>query len=227
MSCVVYWLYDDNCVCLWRHGYVGVSGEWKGRLKNHRKTFGKEVKWQVLFNGTRQECYVLEGKLRPDRFIGWNDCAGGQNPRGHLGKKHSEETRKLLRQKSIGYRHSDEAKKLISLAGMGRTNKGRLGQKKSEEERRKISLSHTGKTLSEDHCRKISALKIGNKNRLGKFHSEQTKQQIRLKKIGVPIHSEEFKKKQRERLAQRNRANKGKPWTDARRQAQLARHRKD
>ena len=195
MNCIVYWLYDDQCICVWKHGYVGITSQWERRLRKHRNKgeLPRDFKFKFLFQGTRKECLRVEAELRPDYFIGWNILRGGQT------------------------------------SGIpGSTNKSRTGMPHSEETRRKISLAHTGMKQSKEFSQKISLLKIGNKNRLGKFHSEQTKQQIRLKKIGIPVHSEETKQKRRERFAEMNRQNKGKPWTAARRQAQLARQqRKD
>ena len=110
----------------------------------------------------------------------------------------------------------------LRIASTGRTNRGRINQKKSDEERTKISASQKGKPKSPEHIAKMAASKIGTAFHRGFTHSDETKERIRLKKIGVPIHSEEHKRKLAERWKGNN-LTKGKPWSAARRQAQLAR----
>lgn len=117
---------------------------------------------------------------------------------------------------------SEATRELLRKASTGRTNSGRHDQKKSDEERAKISASKKGKKLSPEHVAKLAASKIGNKNRLGGTLSQESRQKISTKKRGVPIHSEEHKRKLAERM-KGNAYTKGKPWSAARRQAQLTR----
>lgn len=81
-SCVVYWLRDEQCICPWRHGYIGISTNHRHRISNHRgnRSFPKFT-FQILFVGSPAECRVLEYKLRPGPKIGWNRGAGGGKPR--------------------------------------------------------------------------------------------------------------------------------------------------
>ena len=80
----------------------------------------------------------------------------------HLGKKHSEETKKRISNNSKGIirNHSAETKQKIGLA-----NKGK---KRSPEQIERIRLSKIGKTLSESSKNKLSKSKTGTK------HSEET-----------------------------------------------------
>ena len=83
-SCVVYWLYDERCVCPWRHGYIGISSNHQRRIAVHRRTRSfQKFSVQILFVGSPAECRMLEYKLRPQRHIGWNHGAGGG--KGRLG----------------------------------------------------------------------------------------------------------------------------------------------
>jgi hypothetical protein len=77
--CVVYWLYDSQCICPWRHGYIGISIRLPFRLRQHikRKNFRRDFEWKILFEGPLYECRVLEYRLRPKANIGWNKGAGG------------------------------------------------------------------------------------------------------------------------------------------------------
>ena len=220
--CVVYWLYDDDCVCLWRHGYIGITKGWKGRLKNHRRKFrNRAFKFKILFEGSVAECRMFEYALRPIRNIGWNTGVGGGKSR--FGVKASESSRQKMREAQLRRPStSAETREKLRIASTGRTNCGRIGQKKSPEERAKISVSHMGKKQSAEHNAKMGATKIGNKYRLGKDHSEETRLKIARSKRGVAVHSEEHKRKLAERW-QGNALTKGKPWSSARRLAHLQR----
>jgi NUMOD3 motif len=222
---VVYWLKDESCICLWRHGYIGYSSCLRDRLKYwrvHQPRWRKPFEYEVLFVGTKKECRTLEYKLRPERFIGWNYLAGG-------GKSPREG---VIIAEYIRQRMSEAAKKKppisaatrekLRIAHTGRTNRGRLGQKKSFEERAKIAQSQRGKKRSEEYCEKLSARMMGTAHHLGHMHTDETKQRIRMKKTGVPIHSDGHKRKLAERM-KGNTFTKGKPWSAARRIAWLQR----
>ncbi len=77
---------------------------------------------------------------------------GENNP--FFGKKHSEETKKIISEKGIGnkkacgYKHSEETKKLIS-----ENSKKRKGYIVSEETKRKLSETKKGKKLSLESLR--------------------------------------------------------------------------
>lgn len=224
-QCVVYWLFDDTCVCPWRHGYVGITTRWPGRLKRHRQRFGSGIRWQLLFSGAKTECRLLEYQLRPDLNIGWNVNPGGMmSPR--LGGVVPSDVREKMRQ-SAKRRHqqhpmSEQTRERLRIASTGRTNRGRIGQKKTLEERERISRSKQGIPKSEQHRLKMSQRMQGKTLHAGHHHSEQTKQRLRLQKFGIAVHSEEH----RRRLAERMKGNsftKGKPWSAARRMAWLAR----
>ena len=55
---VVYWLYNKKNADPETHGYIGVTSNFKTRLKQHLKTKAKRVKklpqkfkWKILFTG--------------------------------------------------------------------------------------------------------------------------------------------------------------------------------
>jgi hypothetical protein len=221
--CVVYWLFDDKCVCPWKHGYVGITIYPRKRITQHRVDGRLPSNFQslVLFGGSIDECLALEERLRPYPFIGWNRAHGG----GHTqaGFKHSEATKAKMRLalKARGP-VSAETREKLRIASTGRTNRGRIGQPKTEEERKKIARSQRGKRRSAEVVQQMSLRMLGKRYHAGHQHSEQTKAQISQKKIGRSIHSDEHK----QLLAARMKGNsftKGKPWSAARRLAWLSR----
>jgi hypothetical protein len=99
MAWVVYWLFDDRCVCPWSHGYIGISGRIARRLNQHRES-GRFPNFEVriLFNGPKNDCLALEAKLRPRPSIGWNVGVGGYvDGRGTRGISKSPEHRERMR----------------------------------------------------------------------------------------------------------------------------------
>lgn len=68
-------------------------------------------------------------------------------PRGMLGKKHSEETKRKMSLASSGKPKSEEHRKNISLANLRRF--------KDPKEREKLSIAHKGIVLSEESKRKL------------------------------------------------------------------------
>jgi predicted secreted protein len=98
----VYWLHDDTCADIERHGYVGACTRLDIRLKAHRHYAGthkgavgvpvSDFKVTIIFTGPIRECRALEARLRPDHDIGWNRYPGGYA--SALGHKHTKIFRK-------------------------------------------------------------------------------------------------------------------------------------
>jgi hypothetical protein len=78
-ACILYWLHDEHCIFLQKHGYVGISSDWVHRLAAHQrnKHFPSHFEWSIIYSGTREECLALERQLRPEPGIGWNIERGG------------------------------------------------------------------------------------------------------------------------------------------------------
>lgn len=79
-------------------GYIGVTSDYQRRKGHHcqhvrRKDFRQplykfldevgldNVEFNIIFTGTKEECYKLEETLRPDFDIGWNTTPGGSDKR--------------------------------------------------------------------------------------------------------------------------------------------------
>lgn len=82
---IVYWIRTES-INDTNDGYIGVTKYTKEfRLKQHIKT-GRFVKYgsddelisEVLFEGTIEECFKYEIKLRPIERMGWNIAPGGE-----------------------------------------------------------------------------------------------------------------------------------------------------
>lgn len=114
-SFCVYWLYDDNCICLERHGYVGISNDYLHRVGQHRSARRFPWKSQVIFRGTEAECKRLEYKLRPERYVGWNIAVGGGKTRlGIFDSLTTRQMKSIARQRFLS---SPQAKEVLRIAG--------------------------------------------------------------------------------------------------------------
>jgi hypothetical protein len=146
---VLYWLFDDRCVCLWRHGYIGVTVDWPHRLYRHRSESNflpSFFKGQVLFRGPVQHCLRLERKLRPTAGIGWNKYPGGRSGHAAKGVPKSPETRAKMRAAALS-RYADPAERERTSKAVKRTrhlvdqtgvNNPRFGVPMSEATKEKV-----------------------------------------------------------------------------------------
>jgi hypothetical protein len=141
MDYVVYWLYDDNCICYWRHGYIGITNDEKTRIRAHKNRFG-ELSYRILFCGSKIECCEVEYQLRPHDNIGWNIAPGGNRP----AKRTAEWIAKLSKSKT-GQHHSSETKEKLRLINLGKLNphKGRVWTEDSKAKLR--GYKHSAETL--------------------------------------------------------------------------------
>lgn len=200
MMYVVYWLFDETCVSPKRNGYVGVTGKLRLqlRMREHRsKKKATRFHYRVLFEGSEQECFSLEAKLRPAPNIGWNLAAGG--PDGYKnggtlnkGRKRTPEQLKRLSDahKNSTYKATAEHRKNISAALMGHSVSqatidalklrwqngqvpGMTGKRHSKKTRNKMSASQ----------RRAHAEGRGNRNGFRGHHTDETKAVIRAKRL--------------------------------------------
>jgi group I intron endonuclease len=159
MTCYVYWYHLPEHSENTKEGYVGITSDLKTRhwyhstrrtnqhLANAFNKYNSKILKEILFEGTREQCLLLESELRPEDNIGWNICKGGGDAPSWEGKQHSEETKQKISE---------------SNKGIPRPNvwKGKTGRY-TEEHRKLIGSYHKGKTISEEHRRKISEKNSG------------------------------------------------------------------
>jgi len=198
--------------------YIGSSINVKGRIcahKNDLKTnkhhsiklqraydkYGIEnFKYEII-----EECEIENIIIREQYYIDFLDCCKNgynvlPNAGNNLGMRHSDKTKEILRQKSMG-------------------NKSHFGIKQSDDTKKRISEKLKGIPLSEQTKLKMSKSRKGNvseksiiylikfnKSRIGIPLSDETKEKISISKKG--------KHQSKETIEKRVKKNTGQTRTD-------------
>ena len=200
MTCTLYWIYEEGMTDPYRQGYIGeTKRDPQVRLKEHIRIDrfkGRDVKMDILFQGTQEEVWEKEKEYRPKEFIGWNKTAGGEIPKRPVGLPLSEAHRKSIGQTQLGKNrkpHSEETKAKMRAKALERERIRRESGDRSVAE--KISKALTGRDLSEEHRKNISEGQRGEKNwNYGKKLSEETKRKISETKKGTKYNVGKTKK---------------------------------
>lgn len=180
----VYWIYDESCKDMAQDGYIGVTKDPKKRLEAHKAKnprIPKDAQMEIIYSGTRQECFELEENLRPQPKIGWNSAMGGKHG-WKTGFGHSDKTKEKLKRA-----WTDERKEKASIwkAEQNRKLKGQKRPKQSESVSGTKNPMH-GKTHSEKARKKISEAHRGktphNKQEIYCIHCQQRVSKTILKK---------------------------------------------
>ena len=134
---VVYWLHRKTHKNILTEGYVGITINPERREKEYRRVSGTglhnihltralekydDIVFEVIFDGTRDECINEEIRLRPEKNIGWNIAMGGFFPPDVTGIKRSEKTRQLMSENNVGFsgrKHTTKTKEMMSLSHKG------------------------------------------------------------------------------------------------------------
>ena len=103
---LVYWLYDDACVCYARHGCIGATKATRlyTRMNQHQhsRRIPKNFRYAIIFRGSQKRALALEAALRPHPYIGWNIGIGGfANGGGLRGLPKPPEQREKIRQAAL------------------------------------------------------------------------------------------------------------------------------
>lgn len=196
----VYWVYDETCTDFLTDGYVGVTDYIENRIKYHMNRNERipkefELKYEVLFEGSREECFSKEEEYRPSAGIGWNGAKGGSH--GWVSEfTHSEETKQKLKDAWTDERKSEACKPrpehAEKIRGRKRPEHAKLmsgygnpmyGKTHSDDAKKKISQAHKGKepwnkglkqpqhTIICPHCGKE-----GGKGNMKRYHFENCKE---------------------------------------------------
>lgn len=182
----VYWLHNHDCLDIETQGYVGVTKDLDTRLSAHKRRnprIPEDVQMKIIFEGSREDCFELEEKLRPEPRIGWNSAAGGKHG-WKIGFSHSDETKEKLKsawtneRKEIASKWKAQENKKLKGQKRPKQSKAISGKKNpmygnthSEEAKAKISAVHKGKTphnKSELYC--IHCHARASKSILEKYH---------------------------------------------------------
>ena len=105
----VYWIHTTLMDDPTAQGYVGVTNNVKRRITNHfsklrnnkhdNQHFQRayhlddDLVVDIIFEGTEEECYLMEQQLRPAKAIGWNINEGGTKPPKQMGNQHAKGNR--------------------------------------------------------------------------------------------------------------------------------------
>lgn len=154
----VYWIYDNTCKDT-KDGYVGVTKYPKTRFSTHKRNnrIPKNSKIQILFEGSREDCFLHEKKLRPIAKMGWNNAVGGAHG-WKIGFCHTDETKQILKEKwtnerkaNASDRRKEQNKKLIgqkrpsqSIAMLGKNNP-MYGTTRPDYVKEAVRNAHLGK----------------------------------------------------------------------------------
>lgn len=149
----VYWLFDETCTVPEESGYVGVTCRLEARIAAHRKKI-PAFKFLILFSGTREECFAVEARFRPQHSIGWNNAAGGRNGYGR-GDFYSEKTREKIAKAKIGKPRPDLAR-----YNRTRTLSEETLKKMRAAAERATAASKNSKKFSGNHHSSVSREKI-------------------------------------------------------------------
>lgn len=115
----------------------------------------------------------------------------------------------------IGVERTLEQRQRMSVSRLGKNlgNQYARGHRHTDEARAKISAAGAGRIFSDERKAKIGATKIGNKYNVGRPCSEETKRKI--------SDAQKGRKKPEHFVLKMSLDRKGKPWTQARRDAQI------
>lgn len=161
---LIYWIHNEDESDIHTQGYVGITNNFKRRLAEHKRHKGKILDGrsaEIILHGEKDYCKEVEKILRPKKNIGLNIMSGGGIPPdatglkrsdatkllmsinnvGFKGRKHSEETKKKMREtrKGIGRPHTEETKRKLSEIAKQRKINPMTGRKHSEKTRQLIS----------------------------------------------------------------------------------------
>lgn len=126
----VYWIHLPEHTDITSQGYIGITSksvhtrfiEHKSASKSYdnviHRVFRKYKDILIvteLVKGNKKYCALVEFKLRPEKFIGWNSAIGG-----YAGSPPSEETRRKLSMIQKALKGTAEARRKMSVTMAGR-----------------------------------------------------------------------------------------------------------
>lgn len=110
--CYVYWIHLPEHTDVFTTGYVGVTSKtveerfskhvsdatnnnWRTyTLHNAIRKYGAEnLIVSTLIIGDEDYCYLMEAKLRPEKWTAWNVAKGGSSPPSPAGRVHKESSK--------------------------------------------------------------------------------------------------------------------------------------
>ena len=195
-------IYKITCIPNKRF-YIGQSLDCLKRFNSHicrlRKRTHENIILQNCYNKHGESSLIIElielcdSQFLNDKEQHWIDVYFSDplnmninpmaiSPPNRKGKHLSEETKKKISESNKG-----KKKPSLSISLLGNTRGSNV--KHTDEFKKKVSLIHSGKTLSEETKQRISAKQQGNKYCLGRNQKEETKKKISDSKTSlIPKH---------------------------------------
>jgi hypothetical protein len=129
----IYWIKHNKHYDLKFQGYIGITSNFKKRMWEHKVDSRKKdsllyraankygwdnLEKQIIYQGDKESCQLLEELLRPKEYIGWNICIGGYVPKspskearlktslrckGKPGTPHTDKFKLELRNRNMKY----------------------------------------------------------------------------------------------------------------------------
>jgi hypothetical protein len=202
MMSYVYWVYNESCQDFMTDGYVGVTDYLKNRIDYHLKRNSNipndtKLKYEILFEGSRDECFKKEEEYRPTKGIGWNRAKGGSHG-WTVEFSHSDKTKQKLkdawtydRKEKASKPRPEHSEKLkgrkkpehsLLMSGEGNPM---FGKTHSSATRKKISEAHSGKkpwnkglSIQQEKITCPHCGKEGGKGNMKRYHFENCKDKI-------------------------------------------------
>lgn len=161
---LIYWIHNDEESDIYTQGYVGITNNLKRRLIEHNRHKDKilhDRNTEIVLQGEKEYCKQVEKILRPKKNIGLNIMSGGGMPPDVTGIKRSDATKLLMSLNNVGFKgrkHSEETKKKMreSHKGFGKTHTEETKRKLSEIAKQRKSNPMTGRKHSEKTRQLIS-----------------------------------------------------------------------
>jgi hypothetical protein len=187
MKNYVYWIFNESCIRPEDSGYVGVTKNPNIRFKTHlrNKRIPDNSQQKILFEGSREDCFLLEKNLRPQKNIGWNNATGGSHG-WRYGFSHSDHVKQKMKdawtkerrdkasvfrlhqnKKLIGQKRPKQSEKMTG------NNNPMFGTKRPEYVKEAVRKAHTGKqpiNKQENYC--VGCHERSNMTHLKKYHNK-------------------------------------------------------
>jgi hypothetical protein len=183
MKSIVYWIRYIDHNDPYSEGYIGVTNNLDVRHRTHlrNKRVPENTMIDILFEGSRKECFSKELEYRPKPKIGWNNAVGGSHG-WKIGFKHSDKTKQKLKEAWSDERKKEAAKLRSEL------NKSLIGQKRPKQSKSisgknnpMFNKKHTGET-KEKISKKLKGKSAPNKTEIYCIHCRKRASMSVLKK---------------------------------------------
>lgn len=130
----VYWIHRKSQTDPFIEGYVGITKDCKERFKSHSKSkyivgnairkYNDVVMSVLVESVTEQQAKQIESEYRPSKEIGWNIAEGGGVPPNNKGVKRPKQSERMVGKNNpfYGKKHTEDTKRLLSEQKSGKNH---------------------------------------------------------------------------------------------------------